>query len=117
MITELGMPRDHITVRIKNNRGSNKGTKIEKPADYYIICQENAMAIISGVDLQNYLVAKGDGIDARIPYSKMSFIFKYAETVKVEMESYKVRKERFEVDYHAEYDEKILEVINGTKQG
>jgi hypothetical protein len=117
LITERGMPRDNVTVRIKNNRGSNKGTVIENPADYYIIGQENAMAVISGKDIQKHLIAKGDGIDARIPYSELISIFKYSEPYEIKIKPYKEKKNELQDDHLIEMRTKMLEVINATKQG
>jgi hypothetical protein len=56
--------------------GVNKGTSIEDPADFYMLGQENAIAIISKEDIQEFLVAVPDGIEAHIPFEKLEFIFK-----------------------------------------
>lgn len=87
MVSERGKPVKTTRIRIKNSRGSNKGVNIENPADFYLIGQENAMAIISWEDLMPCLEATGDGIDAIIPHSKLIFIFKNVDTVNVEMSS------------------------------
>ena len=42
-----------------------------------MIGQQDAIAIISWEDIQNYLVAVPDGIEARIPFDKLSFIFDF----------------------------------------
>jgi len=87
MISERGNPVKTTRIRIKNSRGSNKGINIENPADFYLIGQEDAMAIISWEDLKPCLEAAGDGIDAIIPHAKLIFIFKNVDTVNVQMSS------------------------------
>lgn len=87
MISERGKPVKTTRIRIKNSRGSNKGINIENPADFYLIGQEDAMAVISWKDLMPCLEAAGDGIDAIIPHSKLIFIFKNVDTVNVKVSS------------------------------
>ena len=69
------LPKKIVNVKLKNNLGSHKGITVDHPADYYMIGQQDAIAIISWEDIKNYLVAVPDGIEARIPFDKLSFIF------------------------------------------
>lgn len=68
-------PKKLVKVKLKNSLGSHKGTKIANPADYYMIGQQDAIAIISWNDIQPYLVAVPDGIETHIPFDKLSFVF------------------------------------------
>ena len=69
------LPKKMVNVKLKNSLGVHKGTIIDHPADFYMIGQQDAIAIISWKDIKNYLVAVPDGIEARIPFDKLSFIF------------------------------------------
>ena len=71
------LPKKIVNVKLKNNLGSHKGITVDHPADFYMIGQQDAIAIISWKDIQNYLVAVPDGIEARIPFDKLSFIFDF----------------------------------------
>ena len=71
------LPKKTVNVKLKNNLGAHKGTKVSNPADFYMIGQQDAIAIISWKDIKNYLVAVPDGIEARIPFDKLSFIFDF----------------------------------------
>jgi hypothetical protein len=56
-----------------------------------MIGQQDAIAIISWEDIKNYLVAVSDGIEARIPFDKLSFIFDFNDI--------EYGKELIETDY------------------
>ena len=78
-----------VKIKVKNSLGKNKGTTIADPADYYIFAQENAMAVISYEELKPYLVSVPDGIEAHVPFEKLSMIFTPAdvkEIVKVDFD-------------------------------
>ena len=70
------LPKKVVTVKLKNNLGAHKGTTVDNPADFYMIGQQDAIAIISWEDIKEHLVAVSDGIEAKIPFDKLSFIFK-----------------------------------------
>lgn len=76
MITAKGKEKQVVKVKLKNSLGVNKGTTIEDPADFYMLGQENAIAIISKDDIKDYLVSVPDGIEAHIPFDSLEFIFK-----------------------------------------
>lgn len=61
--------------KIKNSLGKNKGVTLENNADYYILAQQDAMAIIDYENIKKYLRATGDGIEAKIPSDSLTFIF------------------------------------------
>ena len=68
-------PKKVVTVKVKNSLGKNKGVTINDPADYYIIAQQDAMAVISKDDIKPYLVSVPDGIEAHIPFDKLDIVF------------------------------------------
>jgi hypothetical protein len=71
------LPKKTVVVKLKNSLGVHKGITIDHPADFYMIGQQDSIAIISWEDIQNYLVALPDGIEARIPFDALSFIFDF----------------------------------------
>jgi len=79
LYTKTGKPKAVVKVKLKNSLGTNKGTTIENPADYYVIGQEDSMAIISSDDVKPYLVSVPDGIEAHIPREALSFVFHPSE--------------------------------------
>lgn len=68
-------PKKVVKVKLKNSLGKNKGTDISNPADYYMIGQQDAIAIISFEEVQPYLVGVPDGIEAHIPFDALTFVF------------------------------------------
>ena len=71
------LPKKTVNVKLKNNLGSHKGITVDHPADFYMIGQQDAIAIISWEDIKEYLVAVPDGIEARIPFDALSFVFDF----------------------------------------
>ena len=69
-------PKKDVKVKLKNSLGKFKSTTIKDPADYYMIGQQDAIAIISWEEIKNFLVAVPDGIEAHIPFDELTFIFK-----------------------------------------
>ena len=61
--------------KIKNSLGKNKGVTLENNADYYILAQQDAMAIIDYESIKKYLRATSDGMEAKIPSDYLTFIF------------------------------------------
>ena len=76
LFTATGKPKNLIKVKLKNSLGANKGVNIDNPADYYMLGQENAIALISSDDIKPFLVSVADGIEAHIPFEKLEFIFR-----------------------------------------
>ena len=75
LYTPRGNPKSSITVKIMNSQGNNVNNSLPHPADYYIISQADAMAVISYSELQPYLRVLSDGIEAKIPTNALSFVF------------------------------------------
>ena len=76
LFTKTGKQKAVVKVKLKNSLGANKGTTIDNPADFYLLGQEDAIAIISKEDIKPYLVGVPDGIEAHIPFEALDFIFK-----------------------------------------
>lgn len=68
-------PKKDVKVKLKNSLGKFKSTTIKDPADYYMIGQQDAIAIISWEEIKNFLVAVPDGIEAHIPFESLTFVF------------------------------------------
>ena len=75
LLTKKKAPKKVIKVKLKNSLGANKGTTIVNPADYYMIGQQDAIAIISWEEIKSFLVGVPDGIEAHIPFESLSFVF------------------------------------------
>ena len=107
----------HIRVRIKNSRHKSKDASDINLVDYYVIGQENAIAVISGEDLKQYLTVNGDGVDACIPYSALSFVFKDVSANKIakSKKSYKDKKRKLQKDHIMERVKMLGEEVYGSK--
>jgi hypothetical protein len=68
-------PKKMVRVKLKNSLGTNKGVTISDPADFYMIGQQDAIAIISFKDVEPFLVSVADGIEAHIPFENLTFVF------------------------------------------
>ena len=75
LFTAKGNPTKRIVLKLKNSLGTHKGTDIEDPADFYIVGDRSALAVISWQDIKQYLVATSDGIEARMPRTAVEMIF------------------------------------------
>lgn len=64
-----------VKVKLKNSLGTHKGVEVSDPADYYLIGQQDAIAILSWEEIKPYLVPVPDGIEAHIPFEVLRFIF------------------------------------------
>jgi hypothetical protein len=76
LFTAKGKQKTIVKVKLKNSLGKYKGTVIDDPADYYMIAQQDSIAIISWEEINPYLVGVPDGIEAHIPFGKLEFIFR-----------------------------------------
>ena len=74
--TKGKQPKKIVKVKLKNSLGANKGVTISKPADFYMIGQQDAIAIISFKEVEPFLVSVADGIEAHIPFETLTFMFK-----------------------------------------
>jgi hypothetical protein len=68
-------PKKVVTVKLKNSLGENKGVTITNPANFYVLAQDDAMAIINYAELEPYLVSVPDGIEAKIPFDALTFVY------------------------------------------
>lgn len=75
IFTTGGKAKSTVKAKIKNSLGDHKGITINKPADFYLFCQSDALVIVSWQTLSNYLVAVSDGIECRIPYHELEIVF------------------------------------------
>lgn len=73
--------KKNINLKIKNSLGKNKGVEIKNPAHYYLIAQENSLAIISWNKMKKYLEPVSDGIEAKIPFEEVTVIFHPSEDI------------------------------------
>lgn len=106
---KMKKPKKVVTVKLKNSLGKNKGVTIDDPADYYIIAQQDAMAVISKDDIKPYLKSVPDGIEAHIPFDKLDIIFAPDDVQK---------STTVDVDYKrvkAEAQRKLIESIKSNK--
>ena len=75
IFTKKKKPKKLIKVKLKNSLGKYKGTTIDKPADFYMIGQQDSIGIISWNKIKNFLVAVPDGIEAHIPFDSVDILF------------------------------------------
>lgn len=92
LFTKTGKPKATIKVKLKNSLGKNKGVEIENPADFYLLGQQDSIAVISGTDVKQFLVAVPDGIEAHIPFDAVEFAFQKVEPDLLVEVSYKEQK-------------------------
>ena len=75
IFTKTKNPKKIISIKLKNSLGTHKGTQVDNPADFYIIAQQDSIALISWADLEPHLEAVSDGIMAKIPFDALTLIF------------------------------------------
>jgi len=75
IFTPKKSPKKTIKVKLKNSLGEHKGTEVSDPADFYMIGQQDSIAIISWEEIKEFLVAVPDGIEAHIPFESLTFVF------------------------------------------
>ena len=94
------------TFKIKNSLGKTITADIVNPADFYMFAQENAIGIMSYAEMLPYLSVSPDGIIAKIPHDKITYIVtpESAGTIEVdEIENaclkYKERKRQMQREF------------------
>jgi hypothetical protein len=92
LFTKTGKSKATIKVKLKNSLGKSKGVEIDNPADFYVLGQQDSIAIISGTDIKQYLVAVPDGIEAHIPFDAVEFAFQKVKPEFLVEVSYKEQK-------------------------
>ena len=75
MYTKINNRRKHAEVKLKNWNGNNFGKYLPKTANYYMLGQENALALIAYDDILPFCHYLDDGIKAKIPLDCLEFIF------------------------------------------
>ena len=87
-------PSSSIKPKIKNSLGQNKGTDIPDMAEFYLLGQQDALALVSADTLKEYLVSVPDGIEAHLDFDALSFVFRPEDVGDVEPVeiNYKTRK-------------------------
>lgn len=75
LFTRKKKPKKTVTVKLKNSLGHNKGVTVKNHADFYIISQKDAMAMLSWKEIKLYLYSVADGIEAKIPFEALHLIF------------------------------------------
>jgi hypothetical protein len=84
MFTPLKREKKVVKVKLKNSLGSNKGVMIDHPADFYMIGQQDSIAIISWDDVKPFLVSVPDGIEGHIPFAALTFLMKPTNKVQLD---------------------------------
>lgn len=82
-------PRKHVAeLQLMNSRGSSEGRTLpESYAEFLLICDKDAVAIISKTDLLPYVIDAGDGLKtSKLPSSAVEYVFKPGEYSPLELE-------------------------------
>lgn len=106
IFTPRNKPKANIKIRLKNNLRVNNGIRIKHPAEYYMICQQNAIGIISYRELKPYLLSVSDGIEVSIPFGKLCFVFKPSN----------ITLNTFDINYKLEKTKIQNQIINQVKK-
>ena len=106
MFTKTGKICKTSNFKIKNSLGETTSTNIDNPADYYMFAQENAVGIISYKELVPYLVNVKDGISAKIPHDKITYIItptmdcpEMIDKIDIACLNYKERKRQMQLEF------------------
>ena len=95
MISEKGNLRKNVNVRVVNKIGNIQDTEPladSLKADYYMIGQEDSLAIITKESLSKYLKRSSDAIIARIPSVELEFVHRSVTPTMYEKIEYKKEK-------------------------
>ena len=82
-------PKKHVSdLQLMNSRGSSEGRTLpESYAQFLLICDKDAVAVISKMDLIPYVVDAGDGLKtSKLPSEKVEYVFKPGEYKPVKLE-------------------------------
>ena len=75
-------PKKYVAeLQLMNSRGSSEGRTLpDSYAEFLLICDRNAVAIISKMDLLPYVTDAGDGLKtSKLPSSAVEYVFKSGE--------------------------------------
>ena len=82
-------PKKHVSdLQLMNSRGSSEGRTLpESYAQFLLICDKDAVAVISKIDLIPYVVDAGDGLKtSKLPSSSVQYVFKPGEYKPLKLE-------------------------------
>ena len=82
-------PKKHVSdLQLMNSRGSSEGRTLpESYAQFLLICDKDAVAVISKMDLIPYVVDAGDGLKtSKLPSSSVQYVFKPGEYKPLKLE-------------------------------
>lgn len=82
-------PKKHVSdLQLMNSRGSSEGRTLpESYAQFLLICDKDAVAVISKMDLIPYVVDAGDGLKtSKLPSSSVHYVFKPGEYKPLKLE-------------------------------
>jgi len=103
------LPRKHIAdLQLMNSRGSSAGRTLpENYAQFLLICDKDAVAVISKEDLIPYVTDAGDGLKtSKLPSSAIQYVFQpgeYKPLDLVESVSYKDAKMKMQQAFLAQF--------------
>jgi len=103
------LPRKHIAdLQLMNSRGSSAGRTLpENYAQFLLICDKDAVAIISKEDLIPYVVDAGDGLKtSKLPSEKVLYVFRPGEYKPLDLAesvSYKDAKMKMQQAFLAQF--------------
>jgi hypothetical protein len=103
------LPRKHVAdLQLMNSRGSSQGRTLpENYAQFLLICDKDAVAVISKEDLIPYVTDAGDGLKtSKLPSSAIQYVFQpgeYKPLDLVESVSYKDAKMKMQQAFLAQF--------------
>jgi hypothetical protein len=103
------LPRKHVAdLQLMNSRGSSAGRTLpENYAQFLLICDKDAVAIISKEDLIPYVVDAGDGLKtSKLPSEKVLYVFRPGEYKPLDLAesvSYKDAKMKMQQAFLAQF--------------
>lgn len=103
------LPRKHIAdLQLMNSRGSSAGRTLpDNYAQFLLICDSDAVAVISKEDLIPYVVDAGDGLKtSKLPSEKVLYVFRpgeYKPLNLAESVSYKDAKMKMQRQFLAQF--------------
>ena len=103
------LPRKHIAdLQLMNSRGSSAGRTLpENYAQFLLICDKDAVAVISKEDLIPYVTDAGDGLKtSKLPSSAIQYVFRPGEYKPLDLAesvSYKDAKMKMQQAFLAQF--------------
>jgi hypothetical protein len=95
-------PRRLVKMKIKNSLGETRTNEIQDPADYYMFAQQDAVGIISYAEMLPYLDIVPDGLMAKIPHDKITYIITPQNEIfdtNIQCMNYKQRKRAMQREF------------------